>query len=131
MFIFSIIAYMVLSIISALFCIPLIVFAGIGFADAYVVPRIFYAVQILIALVQGVVATLTSAYSCRVVCCGKNPNHGQVLFSPTNAPPQIIANPIIRPPSPHYLTNQNPPPPPPRYCSAITFPSPAEENPGT
>ena len=99
---------MVLSIISALFCIPLIVFAGIGFADAYVVPRIFYAVQILIALVQLVVAIVTSAYSCRVVCCGKKLTPGQVMFSPTFAPTQMTTNPIIRPPSPHYSAPTNP-----------------------
>ena len=81
-------------------------------------------IQILIALVQAVIAITTSAYSCRVVCSGKSLNPGQVLFSPSNAPPQIITNPLIRP---------SPPPPPfqsDQSYSRATIPSSAEENPG-
>ena len=96
---------MVLSIISALFCIPLILIASIGLGLYYhdwpSVMAFFYAVQIFIAVVQLVVAIVTSAYSCRVVCCGKK---------------QMTTNPIIRPPSPHF--------------SAPTYPSSVEGNTG-
>ena len=53
---------MVLSIISALFCLPLLVFAGIGYGDGRwnryrpVNSRIVYGIQLLIGLLQGVVA---------------------------------------------------------------------------
>ena len=121
---------MVLSIISSLLCLPLIVFACIGFADNNYHSRngygrnatasFFFGIQILIALVQAVIAITTSAYSCRVVCSGKSLNPGQVLFSPSNAPPQIITNPIIRPTSPpSYHSNPG-----------TAFPSSAEETPG-
>ena len=122
----SIIAFMVLSIISSLLCLPLIVFACIGFADSRNgygsngTACFFFGIQILIALVQAVIAITTSAYSCRVVCSGKSLNPGQVLFSPSNAPPQIITNPIIRPTSPpSYHSNPG-----------TAFPSSAEETPG-
>ena len=120
---------MVLSIISGLLCIPLITIAGFGLEHAQYehndVSAVFYSVQILVALVQGVVATVTSAYSCRVVCCGKKLTPGQVMFSPTLAQPQMTTNPIIRPPSPHYSAPTNP-------SSALNqhIYSSAEENPG-
>ena len=72
------------------------------------VSEFFYAVQLLVALIQGVVATVTSAYSCRVVCCRKKLTPGQVMFSQTIAQPQMTTHPVIRPPSPHYSAPTNP-----------------------
>ena len=40
-----------------------------------------YSVQILTGLVQGVIAITTSAFSCRVACCGKTTTPGAVIFS--------------------------------------------------
>jgi len=88
----SIVAFMVLSIISALFCLPLLVFAGIGYGDGRwnryrpVNSRIVYGIQLLIGLLQGVVAIVASSFSCRAVCCGRKQYPGAVLFSSgTNA----------------------------------------------
>ena len=58
----TLIAYMALSIVSALFALPLIVFAGIGFGESRrngkqnFLALIFYGIQLLIGLLQGVVA---------------------------------------------------------------------------
>merc|ERR1712038_149282 len=58
----TVIAYMVLSIISALFSLPLIVLSGIGFGEGrgyrysygHISFRSFYGLQLLIGLLQGV-----------------------------------------------------------------------------
>merc|ERR1712241_1308729 len=89
----SIIAFMVLSIISALFCLPLLVFAGIGFGEGRwrgnrSESRIFYGIQLLIGLLQGVVAIVTSSFSCRAVCCGRKQYPGAVIFSSGTNPDQ-------------------------------------------
>ena len=81
---------MVLSIVSALFALPLIVFAGIGFGDSRrgrsrnFLSMIFYGIQLLIGLLQGVVAITTAAFSCRVVCSRGKQNPGMVIFTSGN-----------------------------------------------
>merc|ERR1712062_590345 len=78
----SIIAFMVMSIISSLFAIPLIVISGIGLGTsgyrrsshhALMVP--LFSVQLLTALFQGIVAVTTAAFSCRVYVA----ENGQVM----------------------------------------------------
>jgi len=80
----TIIAFMVLSIISAMFALPLLVFAGIGFgggrrSNGFSVAC--YGIQILVGLLQAVVALTVSAFSCRVVCCGRKQYPGAVIYS--------------------------------------------------
>ena len=82
---------MVLSIVSALFALPLIIFAGIGFGDSLrrgrsrnFLSMIFYGIQLLIGLLQGVVAITTAAFSCRAVCCGRKSHPGAVIFTSGN-----------------------------------------------
>ena len=81
---FSIIAFMVMSIISAIFALPLLVFAGIGFgggrrSNGFSI--VCYGVQIIVGLLQGVVAITTSAFACRATCCGRKQNPGAVIYS--------------------------------------------------
>merc|ERR1712008_235609 len=86
----TLIAYMALSIVSALFALPLIVFAGIGFGESRrtgnqnFLALIFYGIQLLIGLLQGVVAITTAAFSCRAVCCGRKSHPGAVIFTSGN-----------------------------------------------
>lgn len=81
-------AFMVLSIISCLLCLPLLVFGGIGIGDDYhstPIRSVLYGFQILVALTQAVVCITTSAFCCRAVCCcGKSSNPGQVYYVPSN-----------------------------------------------
>jgi len=92
----TLIAYMVLSIISALFALPLLAFAGIGFGASRRgrsrshVSMVFYGMQILIGLLQGVVAITTAAFSCRAVCCGRKQYPGAVIFSSGNTDDQTF-----------------------------------------
>jgi len=98
---------MVLSIIASLFAIPLIVISGIGIGESerwerrsrwnddddsdsqYDLMRILYSIQLLTGLLQGVVAITTAAFSCRVVCCGRQrSNMGTVIY--TNTVPQSV-----------------------------------------
>merc|ERR1712004_297452 len=82
----SVIAFMVMSIISTLFAIPLIVISGIGLGTSgYGLSThenlmvLLFCVQLLTALFQGIVAVTTAAFSCRVVCCGKRSSNGTVV----------------------------------------------------
>merc|ERR1719270_3000772 len=76
-----------MSIISAIFALPLLVFAGIGFGgerwrrnyNGFSI--VCYGVQIIVGLLQGVVAITTSAFACRATCCGRKQNPGTVVFS--------------------------------------------------
>jgi len=90
----TIVAYMVLSIISAMFTLPLIVLSGIGYGEGRYYYRhmfessyadgsitSFYGFQLLIAFLQGVVAIISSSFSCRAVCCGRKQHPGAVIFS--------------------------------------------------
>jgi hypothetical protein len=63
---------------------PLLVFAGIGFgggrqSNGFSIAC--YGIQILVGLLQGVVALTVSAFSCRVVCCGRKQYPGAVIYS--------------------------------------------------
>ena len=86
----TLIAYMALSIVSALFALPLIVFAGIGFGESRrsrnqnFLALIFYGIQLLIGLLQGVVAITTAAFSCRVVCSRGKQHPSMVIFTSGN-----------------------------------------------
>ena len=107
----SLIAFLTLSIISALLCLPLIIFASIGLSDEshyrnygynygygrsrYSSGRSYtnsgtacYGFQIFVALVQAGVAIATSAMSCRIICCSKQDNSGGVIYSPGQIQPQ-------------------------------------------
>jgi len=101
----TIIAFMVMSIISAIFALPLLVFAGIGFgggrrSNGFSI--VCYGIQIIVGLLQGVVAITTSAFACRATCCVRKQNPGAVVFSQiTNNGEQTFAtiplNQIIQP----------------------------------
>merc|ERR1712001_233061 len=90
----TIIAFMVLSIISGLFCLPMIVLSAIGFGDQYRYRysdgsvRSFYGLQLLIGLLQGVVAIIASSFSCRTVCCGRKQPGAVIFTSGTTNPGQ-------------------------------------------
>jgi len=88
-----IIAFMVLNIVSSLFCLPLIVLAGIGLGQKEsTIHTICYGIQMLIALSQAATAIVASGFSCRVVCCGKMQNPGTVIYHPQNIQPQTLYN---------------------------------------
>ena len=100
----SLSAFLTLSIISALLCLPLIIFASFGlswesrryyYPNDYVYGRSHYSsgtacygFQIFVALVQAGVAIATSAMSCRIICCSKQENSGGVIYSPGQIQPQ-------------------------------------------
>jgi hypothetical protein len=122
----SVIAFMVMSIISSLFAIPLIVISGIGMGTSgyrryrssdhpLMVP--LFCVQLLTALFQGIVAVTTAAFSCRVVCCGKRSSNGTVVFSnvvPSQSeqvavPLTVIAGATSAPTTSLNVNNEKPP----------------------
>ena len=45
---------------------------------------VFHGFQIFIGLLQGVVAIITAAFSCRAVCCGRKSHPGAVIFTSGN-----------------------------------------------
>ena len=108
----SLSAFLTLSIISALLCLPLIVFASIGllvnwssnihYDYGYYSRRACYGFQIFVALVQAVVAIATSEMSCRIICCSKQDNSGGVIYSPGQIQPQqfmmVLPNQFSNPP---------------------------------
>ena len=83
---------MVLCIISSIFTLPLIVISGIGFGTSvnrsYQGYAVCFALQMLIGLLQAVVAIVASGFSCRVVCSGKSQNTGRVIYSGQTFQPQ-------------------------------------------
>jgi len=114
----SVIAFMVMSIISSLFAIPLIVISGIGLGTSHhalMVP--LFSIQLLTALFQGIVAVTTAAFSCRVVCCGKRSSNGTVVFSnvvPSQSeqvavPLTVIAGATAAPTTSLNVNNEKPP----------------------
>lgn len=120
----SVIAFMVMSIISSLFAIPLIVISGIGLGTSgYGLSThenlmvILFCVQLLTALFQGIVAVTTAAFSCRVVCCGKRSSNGTVVFSnvvPSQSeqvavPLTVIAGATAAPTTSLNVNNEKPP----------------------
>merc|ERR1711953_692309 len=120
----SVIAFMVMSIISSLFAIPLIVISGIGLGTSgYGLSThenlmvLLFCVQLLTALFQGIVAVTTAAFSCRVVCCGKRSSNGTVVFSnvvPSQServavPLTVIAGATAAPTTSLNVNNEKPP----------------------
>ena len=100
---FSLSAFLTLSIISSLLCIPLLVFASIGLSvessrtyyHSYNSSRNYtksatacYGFQIFVALVQAGVAIAASAMSCRIICCSNQDKSGGVVYSPAHNQPQ-------------------------------------------
>ena len=83
---YRLIAYMVLSIISAILALPLLLFSGIGFGQSREsygreqnsLSMLLFGIQLLIGLLQAVVALTTAAFSCRAVCCGCGRKPGSV-----------------------------------------------------
>ena len=95
---------MILCIISSLMTVPLIVISGIGFGcstddnsydygynrdtNQYYSSSVCFALQMLVAMLQAVVAIVASAFSCRVVCGRKSQNIGTVIYSGQTFQPQ-------------------------------------------
>ena len=77
-------AFMVMSIISTLFAIPLIVLAGIGtgryYSRYYPGIRFVCGLQMMTGLAQGIVAIVTAVFSCRVTCRTSH-HHSNVAFT--------------------------------------------------
>ena len=123
-FIFSLSAFLTLSIISSLLCIPLLVFASIGLSEESRIRHKYhndgtwyyrsytksaaacYGFQIFAALVQAGVAIATSAMSCRIICCSKQDYTQGVVYSPAQNQPQqfmmVSPNQFSNPPQ--YVT---------------------------
>ena len=100
---FSLIAFLVMNIISSVFTIFLIVPESIGIAsiqDCFdrdyrrysrnATTLALYCMMLIIGLVQAIVAIIAAGYSCSAVCCGQNLNHpGTVIYAPN---PNTITN---------------------------------------
>ena len=74
---------MVLSIISSVCSVPLFMYTCIltsisNYYSSSDTP--IFVVQILISLLESIIAITASGYSCRVFCCGKVKNTGAVLY---------------------------------------------------
>ena len=86
-------AFMVLSIIAALFVVPLMVFSGISVASpddrySYRNAKFICGIQLLTGLAQGIVAITTAAFCCRVSCCISSHRQTNVAFTRTvQSPP--------------------------------------------
>ena len=85
---------MVMCILSAVVCLPMIVFASIGFSEKRGgTSHICFGIQMIVALVSALSAIFASSISCQVVCCRKqsdnpeNPEAGQ--YEIPSAPPQV------------------------------------------
>ena len=102
---------MILCIISSLMTVPLIVISGIGFGystddnsydydyninNHYQSYSVCFALQMLVAMLQAVVAIVASAFSCRVVCGRKSQNIGTVIYSGQTFQPQGIVYILVR-----------------------------------
>ena len=72
---------MVLSIISSVYSVPWFVYTCIITSSGYYFSSVvIYGIQILISLLESIIAITASGYSCRVFCCGKVKNTGAVLY---------------------------------------------------
>ena len=69
-----IVTFMVFSIISASFCLPLLVISSIGASHYYhrgkYAEHAVSAMQIIISLIQAAVTITSAGMACRAVCCG-------------------------------------------------------------
>ena len=106
---------MVLSIISSVYSVHWFVTTCIITGVHYYYYSAIYGIQILISLLESIIAITASGYSCRVFCCGKvqNPgailyqNPGPVLYSPGQGA-VAIQNPQTFMVSPGAVGYQNP-----------------------
>ena len=101
---------MVSSIISSVCSVPLFMYTCILTAiDNYYSSSStpIFVIQILISLLESMIAITASGYSCRVFCCGKVQNPGTVLYSPGQGA-VAIQNPQTFMVSPGAVGNQNP-----------------------
>ena len=73
---------MVLSIISSVYAVPWFVYTCIttSIYNYYFSSVAIYGIQILISLLESIIAITASGYSCRVFCCGNVKNPGAVLY---------------------------------------------------
>ena len=103
---------MILCIISSLMTVPLIVISGIGFGystdnnsydydynrdNHYYSSSVCFALQMLVAMLQAVVAIVASAFSCRVVCGRKSQNTGTVIYYGQTFQPQGTVYILVKP----------------------------------
>ena len=82
---YSVSAFMVLSIISSVYSVPWFVYTCIitstySYSYRYSSYVVIYGIQILISLIESVIAITASGYSCRVFCCGKVQNPGAIQY---------------------------------------------------
>ena len=100
---------MVLSIISSVYSVPWFVYTCIttSIYNRYFSSSIIYGIQILISLLESIIAIMASGYSCRVFCCGNQQNPGTVLYSPGQGA-IAIQNPQTFMVSPGAVGYQNP-----------------------
>jgi len=89
-----IIALMVLSILSAAMTIPNLTFDSMGVASStgyYVHAGLAaaYSINLILALVAGIISIVVSAYTCQAVCCRKS-SAGSVIYNPAAAVAQSI-----------------------------------------
>ena len=102
---------MVLSIISSVYSVPWFVYSCIITSSVhlgyYFGSVVIYGIQILISLLESIIAIMASGYSCRVFCCGKVQNPGTVLYSPGQGA-VAIQNPQTFMVSPGAVGYQNP-----------------------
>ena len=82
---YSVSAFMVLSIISSVYSVPWFVYSCIttntySYSYRYSSNVVIYGIQILISLIESVIAITASGYSCRVFCCGKVQNPGAIQY---------------------------------------------------
>merc|ERR1711953_396513 len=146
-----VIAFMVLSIIAALFSLPLVVLAGISvgeakrrqryssrYDDPNVAIMVFGSIQLLCGLAQAVISITTSAFSCRTVCCGKRTRAGTVIFNPEHATGRARAgeftaiplNAIAMPPAVATASAAQPDDNPPNYDDVTTEKNAESQQPG-
>ena len=99
---------MVLSIISSVYSVPWFVYTCIITSSGYYFSSVvIYGIQILISLLESIIAIMASGYSCRVFCCGNQQNPGTVLYSPGQGA-IAIQNPQTFMVSPGAVGYQNP-----------------------
>ena len=99
---------MVLSIISSVYSVPWFVYTCIITSSGYYFSSVvIYGIQILISLLESIIAIMASGYSCHVFCCGNQQNPGTVLYSPGQGA-IAIQNPQTFMVSPGAVGYQNP-----------------------
>jgi hypothetical protein len=96
-----IVGFMVMSVISSCFCLPLLILPAIGIVNSEDTRMIrsrhshmrdlqythdwllaLNVIEIFLALITAIVTIISSAYSCRAVCCRKTKGQGTVFYYP-------------------------------------------------